>query len=70
MGEVLKAPRVRAKRRNYEAELRDLLRYCEISVQVMEALTDEERPIAQDAFLKGQIAALQAVKARLEGGTK
>lgn len=47
-------------RRNYERELLDLQRYAQISIEVMNALD------LNSDFMKGQIAALNAVLKRLE----
>ena len=53
-----------AKRRNYQRDLEDLKRYAEISIDVMSELT-ESAETATD-YMRGQIAALKAVLARLE----
>lgn len=58
---VEQAPKKKRTRRNYERELTDLKRYAEVSLEVMQALNMDE------PFMKGQIAALNAVLKRLEG---
>lgn len=54
-------PKKKRVRRNYERELLDLQRYAQISVEVMQAID------LNNDFMKGQIAALNAVLKRLEG---
>ena len=56
----------RAKRRNFEKELTDLRRYCEISIDLM-TVVKESLPVGpvQDHMV-GQIAAIKAVLAKME----
>lgn len=54
-------PKKRRVRRNYERELHDLQRYAQISLEIMNAMD------TNNDFMKGQIAALNAVLKRLEG---
>ena len=51
----------RAKRRNFERELTDLQRYCEISIEVLQSIANPS-----NEYMDGQIAALRAVLQRLE----
>lgn len=61
MPEVTTPERKRRVRRNYERELFDLQRYAQVSVEVITALAID------NDFMKGQLAALNAVLKRLEG---
>lgn len=59
----------RKPRRNFERELTDVKRYCEISIELMEAIQITSTPALPGAILdhiQGQVSALKAVLARLE----
>ena len=59
----------RAKRRNYEAELRELAMYCKLSVEILSGIDHMnvgDHMSSGDDHISGQIAALKAVLARLE----
>ena len=53
----------RAKRRNYESELRELALYCRLSIDILSEITTLTTDSEHAA---GQIATLKAVLARLE----
>ena len=55
----------RAKRRNYEAELRELAMYCKLSVEILSALVTTDGS-ADHFMIAGQIVTLKAILARLE----
>jgi hypothetical protein len=49
----------RKPRRNFEAELKDVQKFCQISIEIMEELE------LNSDVMKGQVIALKAVQARL-----
>jgi hypothetical protein len=69
--------RTRAPRRNIERELSTLKQYCEISIEVLEALitnpalsgcSDPAITDKLNEFNRGQLSALRSVLSRMNGG--
>lgn len=69
----------RAKRRNYEQEMRTLRMHCEISTEVLEQLIANpsltgcnDLPVIEKIteFNRGQLAALRSVLTRMNGDAK
>ena len=62
--ETTKKPR--SKRRNFEKELTDLRRYCEISIDLMTGVKESLTVGPAQDHMAGQIAAIKAVLAKMK----
>ena len=57
-----KKKRTRGPRRNYEKELKDVMNFCEVSIEVLSGLGD--------GSLSGKIEAYRSILSRINGNAK